>query len=96
MRGQSAYVQTGAKPVVVGSLGSVADLKAAIHSQSWNEYRIVARGNILVQILNGRVMSMLVDDDTANRKMAGLIGIQLHVGEPMKIEVRNIRLRLAP
>jgi hypothetical protein len=24
--------------------------------------------------------------------MDGLIGIQLHIGEPMRIEVRNIRL----
>ena len=38
-------------------------------------------------------MSKLIDDDTANRKMNGLIGIQLHAGEPMKIEVRNIRLK---
>jgi hypothetical protein len=96
MRGQSASIETGAKPAILGTLGSEADLKAAIHLQGWNEYRIVARGNILIQILNGRVMSMLVDNDTANRKMAGLIGMQLHAGEPMKIEVRNIRLRLAP
>jgi hypothetical protein len=38
-------------------------------------------------------MSMLVDDDARNRKMDGLIGIQLHAGEPMKIEVRNIQLK---
>jgi hypothetical protein len=96
LRGQSASIETGAKPVVQGSLGSDAELKAAIHAPGWNEYRIVARGNILIQILNGRVMSTLIDDDTANRRMAGLIGIQLHAGEPMKIEVRNIRLRSAP
>jgi hypothetical protein len=36
---------------------------------------------------------MLVDDDMANRKTSGLIGIQLHAGEPMKIEVRDVRLR---
>jgi len=38
-------------------------------------------------------MSELIDDDTANRKMDGLIGIQVHRGPPMKIEVRNIRLK---
>jgi hypothetical protein len=96
LRGQSASVQTGAKPVVLGSLGSEAELKAAIHAQGWNEYQIIARGNVLLQILNGRTMSTLVDDDAKNRKMDGLIGIQLHTGEPMKIEVRNIRLRSAP
>ena len=57
------------------------------------EYDIVARGNIFIQVLNGRTMSGLIDDDSANRKMDGLIGIQLHTGEPMKIEVRNIRLK---
>ncbi len=57
------------------------------------EYQIIARGNVLIQILNGRVMSVLMDDDAANRKLDGLIGIQLHTGEPMKIEVRKIGLR---
>ncbi len=96
LRGQSVSVETGAKPVVLGSLGNDAELKAAINAQGWNDYRIIARGNVLIQILNGRVMSMLIDHDAANRKMDGLIGIQLHAGEPMKIEVRNIRLRRAP
>jgi hypothetical protein len=96
LRGQSASVAGGAKPVVLGSLGNAEDLKSAIHARGWNEYRILARGNSLMQILNGRVMSTLIDDDAANRKMDGLIGIQLHTGEPMKIEVRNIRLRAAP
>jgi len=96
LRGQSVFVEKGGKPAVLGSLGSDAELKAAIHAQRWNEYRIIARANVLMQILNGRVMSMLIDDDAANRKMDGLIGIQLHAGEPMKIEVRNIGLRPAP
>ena len=93
MRGQAAQVGSGGKPVVLGTLGNDAELKGAISVQGWNEYHVIARGNVLVQILNGRVMSTLIDDDTANRKMDGLIGIQLHTGEPMKIEVRNIRLK---
>lgn len=93
LRGQSASIETGGKPMVLGTLGSDAELKAAVHERGWNDYDIIARGNVLVQILNGHVMSMLMDDDAANRKMRGLIGIQLHAGEPMKIEVRNVRLR---
>jgi hypothetical protein len=93
LRGQTAQVGPGGKPVVLGTLGSDADLRTAIHAQGWNQYQIFARGSILIQILNGRVMSVLIDDDTTNRKMDGLIGIQLHTGEPMKIEVRNILLK---
>lgn len=96
LRGQFVSIVKGSKPAVLGSLGNETELKAAIHPQGWNEYSIIARGNVLIQILNGRVMSTLIDDDTANRKMDGLIGIQLHAGEPMKIEVRKIELRRAP
>jgi len=90
MRGQAVLIETGSKPMVAGTLGSDAELKAAIHPRGWNDYEIIAQGSVIIQILNGRVMSSLVDEDTANRKTNGCIGIQLHAGEPMKIEVRNI------
>jgi hypothetical protein len=93
LRGQFSYIPDGKKPGVVGSLGEEAELKALIKGDGWNDLHIIARGNTLIQILNGRVMSMLIDDDTANRKMDGLIGIQVHKGPPMKIEVREIRLK---
>ena len=93
LRGQTAQVEARSKPVVLGTLASDADLKGVIHAAGWNSYDIVARGNALIQVLNGRVMCVLVDEDTLNRKMEGLIGIQLHAGEPMKIEVKNIELK---
>jgi len=94
LRGQYTYIGEGKKPGVVGSLGDGAELKSFIKSGGWNEYHIIARGNALTQVLNGHVMSMLVDDDGPNRKMSGLIGIQLHLGPPMKVEVRNVRIKV--
>lgn len=93
MRGQFTYIGEGQKPGLVGSLGDSNELKNFIHNGGWNDLEIIARGNTLIQILNGHVMSMLIDDDTANRKMDGLIGIQVHRGPPLKIEVRNIRIK---
>ena len=93
MRGQFTYIGDGKKPALVGSLGDGNQLKELIHADGWNDLHLIARGNTLVQLLNGRVMSMLIDDDTAGRKMDGLIGIQVHKGPPMKIEVRNIRIK---
>jgi hypothetical protein len=93
MRGQITYIPDGKKPGVVGSLGDANELKSVIRSEDWNDLDILARGNTLVQLINGRVTSMLIDDDTANRRMDGLIGIQIHLGPPMKIEARNIRLK---
>jgi len=34
-----------------------------------------------------------IDDDTVNRKFDGLIGVQVHVGPPMRIEYRSIFLK---
>ena len=93
LRGQFTYIGEGKKPGIAGSLGDSAELKSLIKDADWNDLHLIARGNTLIQILNGRVMSMLIDDDTANRKLAGLLGIQVHLGPPMKIEVRNIRIK---
>jgi len=93
LRGQFTYIGEGKRPALVASLGDAEELKGSIKGDDWNELHIIARGNTIVQLLNGRVMSMLIDDDTAGRKMEGLIGIQVHVGPPMKIEARNIRLK---
>ncbi len=93
MRGQFTYIAEGKKPGLVGSLGEGDQLKALIKDADWNEVHIIARGNTLIQVWNGHVMSMLIDDDAPNRKMEGLLGIQVHRGPAMKIEVRNIRIK---
>lgn len=77
-----------------GSLGDREALKENIKAGDWNEIRIVAKGNNLKHYINGVLMSEIVDDDTKNRKLDGLIGLQLHTGPPMKIEFRNVRLAI--
>ena len=97
MRGQAVYVADGERPRVIGTLQRSADeLKAMIKPDDWNQVHIIARGNTILQILNGAVSSIVVDDDTRNRAMSGLIGVQLHVGEPMQVRFRNIWLKRLP
>jgi hypothetical protein len=93
MRGQFTYIGADGKPALVSSLGDGEELKKLIHADGWNDLYLSARGNTLVQSLNGHVMSMLIDDDQSGRKMDGLIGVQVHRGPPMKIEVKNVRLK---
>jgi hypothetical protein len=93
MRGMFTIIGEDKKVGLVGSLGTDASLKELIKGDDWNTLHLIARGNTLIQVLNGHVMSMLIDEDPAGRKMDGLIGIQVHKGEPMKIEVKNIRLK---
>ena len=94
MRGQAVYVPDGGKPVVIGNLQQTPDeLKALIKVNDWNQVHLVARGNTIMQILNGAVTSIVVDDDTKNRQLSGLIGFQMHVGDPMRVEFKNIWLK---
>ena len=94
LRGQIVYIPDGKKVGSIGSTGDNAELKSLIKVDDWNDLHIIARGNTLIQQINGRVMSMLIDDDKANRKMDGEIGIQLHVTKAaMKIESRRIRIK---
>jgi hypothetical protein len=80
-------------PKVIGSTGEPDTLKSVIRTADWTQIHIIARGNVLVQVINGRVMSMCVDEDTKGRAMEGLLALQLHVGPPMKVEFRNLLLR---
>jgi hypothetical protein len=94
LRGQISYIGADGKKGWFGSLGDGDDLKKIIKDKDWNEIHIVARGNTIIQLINGHVMSEIVDDDKTGRKMDGLIGIQLHrTTGPMKIEARRIRIK---
>ena len=79
--------------VVDESLGNIDSLRTFIKSDDWNECRLVVKGNRLQHYINGVLMSDVTDNDTVNRKMEGLIGVQVHVGPPMKVEYRNIWIK---
>ena len=78
---------------VTGSLGHMDSLKTKIKSEDWNEVHIIANGNRLQHFVNGVLMSDVTDLDEINGKKSGFIGVQVHVGPPMKVEYRNIRLK---
>ena len=97
MRGQAVYVPDGGGPRTIGNLQRSPDeLKALVKINDWNQIHIIARGNTLIQMLNGSVSSIVVDDDSKNRATEGLLGFQMHVGLPMKVEYRNIWLKELP
>ena len=77
----------------VGELESGDELKAFIKVNDWNQVHVIARGNTLIDILNGHVTAVFVDDDVKARALKGLLGFQIHVGPPMKVEFRNVYLK---
>jgi hypothetical protein len=88
VRGQVTHVTGTRLPVVVSTLGELAP----VLREGWNAVYIVARGNVVQHHINGRLMSMVIDDDP-QRMRRGRIGVQVHVGPPMKVEYRGWRIR---
>lgn len=73
----------------IGSFGEDGALKALLKPNDWNSLHIIARGNLIIQLVNGRVMSALLDEDEQGRALEGALGLQIHAGQPMRIEFRN-------
>lgn len=91
-----AYIKsnTWTRSKVLQSLGPEGSLKQFIHSPgAWNHYKIIAKENHIHHYVNGVLMSEVIDNDTVNRRMSGLLGVQVHVGPPMKVEFRNFKLK---
>ena len=93
-RGTITYISRDGTKGQIGSLESAEVLKALFKPGDWNQFHLIARGNTLIHIVNGHVTAVCVDDDVKGRAMAGLIGFQLHAGPPMKLEIRNVAIKL--
>lgn len=56
----------------------------------WNQVEIIARGNTLVHLLNGHVITVTTDDDPVRRAFQGIISLQCEGGA---IWYRNVYLK---
>ena len=92
VRGQMTRVTGTRPPSILSTIGDNKELAGAIMGD-WNSVHIAARGNVLMHSINGRLMCVVIDDDAPGRTMQGLLGVQVHVGPPMKVEYRNWRLK---
>ena len=69
------------------------ELQAVYRPGEWNDFRIVAKGGILVVWINGVRMVSVADSRKNYLPDTGYISIQVHKGHPMKAEFRDLRVR---
>ncbi|MCS7090697.1 MAG: DUF1080 domain-containing protein [Verrucomicrobiota bacterium] len=77
---------------ILGSVGDPAKIQSNIRTRDWNDYVILARGNRLQHFINGQ-LTVDVIDESPRAAMQGLLGFQLHAGDPMSVQFREVRLR---
>jgi 3-keto-disaccharide hydrolase len=92
VRGQMTRVVGGRPPILLATIGDTTELGNLV-TDDWNAVHLIVRGNSMAHVINGRLMTITIDDDAPNRPSDGLIGMQVHVGPAMKAEYRNIRLK---
>jgi hypothetical protein len=93
-RGEKVTWDANCKKQVTGSVGkSSSDLQAAIKNEDWNDYVIIAKGNHFIHKINGNVTVDITDECESKRLQSGVLALQLHVGPPMTVQFKNMRIK---
>ena len=96
-RGEKVVVHEGDAPnkpklEVTGSVGNSDEIQAGIHPGDWNEYVVIAKGGHLQHFINGK-QTVDVTDETAIGAKTGVLALQLHAGQPMTVQFKDIVLK---
>ena len=85
--------QMKTKVEVTGSVGDTKEIQAKIKDEDWNEYVVIAKGNHLQHFINGQQTVDVTDEQEAKAAKSGVLALQIHVGPPMVVQFKNIRMR---
>jgi hypothetical protein len=88
---EKVIIDTEGQPWVVGEF-PLKQFKA----DEWHEYRVVVEGNHHRHWIDGQQTVDVIDLDEKGRKLEGIMGMQVHVGPPMKIQFKDLFLKRLP
>jgi hypothetical protein len=92
-RGQVTQALPGDTNRLVAHIGDIQALGGYVKVNEWNEYEVIARGGVMMHIMNGQLMAVFIDDNPNSvNNQPGLIGFEIE-SQPCKVSVRDIWLR---
>lgn len=89
---EKVVVDMSGQPWVVGVVGTIKNFAP----DEWHDYRVLVRGNHHQHWIDGVMTADVVDHDEKGRRLEGLVGVQVHVGPPMKVQFRHWRVKHLP
>jgi len=92
-RGTVVVSEEGQPAKTLANLGDPTELAGYVKINDWNQYEVIAKGNTLTHIVNGRVMSITIDNDTKLRALKGLLALQIEGNGGVTISFRNLWLK---
>jgi hypothetical protein len=93
-RGESVEINEEGKRKII-KFSDPNDLVQDIDLAQWTDYRILAQGPHIVLEINGRKMSELVDREQGKAAAEGVFAMPI-IPEPMRVQYKDIRLKLLP
>ena len=90
--GEKVVVDASGQPWVVGKTGGIT----TFNTEQWHDYRVLVVGNHHQHWIDGVLTADVVDHDEKGRRLEGLVGVQVHVGPPMKVQFKNWRIKTLP
>jgi hypothetical protein len=92
-RGEKNVIDEGGKKTVTRFAEADALLKG-INLEEWNEYHITARGPHITLRINGQLTAELTDRERGKAARSGVLAMPIIPGEPMKVQYRDLRLKV--
>ena len=81
------------KVEVTGSVGESKEIQAKIRKEDWNEYVVIAKGNHLQHFINSMPTADVTDEHEAGAAKSGVLALQIHVGPPMTVQFKDLRMK---
>ncbi len=84
----SIYDEKGTRGTIVNGWKGKAE--KVVKPNDWNDYEVLCDGDLIQLHVNGMLTAELHDTSAKT----GVIALQLHRGEPMQVEFRDIRIKV--
>ncbi len=93
MRGKKAVIaEDGTRTEEEFATGD--ELQKKVKSDDWNDYEISAKGSKVTLKINGQLMCEVDDRDAKLACKKGIIALQMHPGPPMKVQFKDMRIKI--
>ena len=93
LRGKKVEVTDSGEKKESGATVPEKEILDSIKKGDWNEYVVIAKGNQIIQKINGHTTVELTDNQTDKAKASGILALQLHAGPPMFVQFKDIELK---
>ena len=92
-RGRKILITEKGEKRDAGKVGDPKELLKYVRDNDWNDYHLIVKDNLIVVRINDIFMSEVRDNDV-NRLKSGLLALQVHTGPAMKIQFKDIRIKI--